>query len=310
MVLLVGVLALIVLNAVACLYVKDKPPSPPPSPHLFTLGTQPANLPPPAKSVADRPGARDFEEGRRHLASGDAAGAVPFLTRAVEADAENAAAHDVLGQALAASGAQDQAFAQYAEAARLDRVQFGAKLGERLALAGRNEEAARAYEQVLAAAPDDPLASEGLGRMQYRLGNYAAAAPLLQRASRGRSDDPVLQQELGYALQASGNAQGAIDAYTRVLALEPAANIARGHLAQLLYEQGKPENAIALVQEGIQRDPQAPLLQRKLGSMLEQSGRGQEAARAYREYSRLAPNAPDAKDLAERAARLEGSSGG
>jgi Flp pilus assembly protein TadD len=309
-VLLGGVLVLIVLNAVACLYVKDKPAPPPPSPDLFTLGTQPPNPPPPAKNVADRPGARDFEEGRRRLASGDAAGAIPFLTRAAEADSENPAAHDVLGQALAASGAPDQAFAQYAEAARLDRAQFGAKLAERLALAGRNTEAAQAYEQVLAASPDDPLASEGLGRMQYRLGNYAAAAPLLQRASRGRSDDPVLQQELGYALQASGNAQGAIDAYTKVLALQPAASIARGHLAQLLYEQGKPENAIALVQEGVQRDPQAPLLRRKLGSMLEQSGRAQDAAREYREYSRLAPDAPDAKDLAERAARLEGSSGG
>ena len=275
-VLLGGVLVLIVLNAVACLYVKDKPAPPPPSPDLFTLGTQPPNPPPPAKNVADRPGARDFEEGRRRLASGDAAGAIPFLTRAAEADSENPAAHDVLGQALA----------------------------------GRNTEAAQAYEQVLAASPDDPLASEGLGRMQYRLGNYAAAAPLLQRASRGRSDDPVLQQELGYALQASGNAQGAIDAYTKVLALQPAASIARGHLAQLLYEQGKPENAIALVQEGVQRDPQAPLLRRKLGSMLEQSGRAQDAAREYREYSRLAPDAPDAKDLAERAARLEGSSGG
>ena len=310
MVLLVGVLVLIVLNAVACLYVRDKPPPAGPSPDLFTLGTQPASLPAPATQVADKPGARDFEEGRRLLAGGEAAKAIPFLSRAVGADSENAAAHDVLGQALAATGALDQAFAQYAEAARLDRVQFGMKLGERLAEAGRNEEATRAYEQVLAATPDDPLAQEGLGRMRYRMGNYSGAVPLLQRAANGRADDPVLQQELGYALQATGDAKGAIEVYSKVLALAPAADIARGHLAQLLYEQGKPENAIALVQEGIQRDPQAPLLRRKLGSMLEQSGRPQEAAREYREYSRLAPNAPDAKDLAERAARLEGSSGG
>src|SRR6266568_1658221 len=199
MVLLVGVLVLIVLNAVACLYVRDKPPPARPSPDLFTLGTQPAALPAPAKEVEDKPGARDFEEGRRLLAGGDAANAIPFLSRAIGADPDNAAAHDVLGQALAATGA--------------------------------------------------------------------------------------------------------LEVYAKVLALAPAADIARGHLAQLLYEQGKPENAIALVQEGIQRDPQTPSLRRRLGSLLEQSGRPQEAAREYREYSRLAPNAPDAKDFAERAAR-------
>ncbi len=309
MVLLVGVLVLIVLNGVACLYVRDKPPPARPSPDLFTLGTQPLSAPVPAK-VPDRPGARDFDEGRRRLAGGDAAGALLLLSRAVEAAPDDAAFHDLLGQALAATGAGDQALAQYAEAARLDRAQFGMKLAGRLADAGRNEEAARAYEQLLAASPGDPFAQEGLGRMQYRLGNYAPAIPLLQRAVGARSDDPVLQQELAYALQSTGDARGAIEAYSKVLALAPSADVARGLLAQLLYEQGKPDNAIALVQEGIQRDPQTPALRRRLGSLLEQSGRPQEAAREYREYSRLAPNAPDAKDFAERADRLAGSSGG
>jgi len=309
MVLFVGVLALVLLTVVACSRLRDTPPPPGPSPDLFTLGTQPPNLPAPQKAP-DKAGAGDFEEGRRRLAGGDAAGAIPFLTRAVDADPGSAAFRDALGQALAATGAPDRAFEQYAEAARLDRAQFGMKLGERLADAGRNEEAARAYEQLLAAAPDDPLAHEGLGRMQYRLGNYAGALPHLQRAAQARSDDPVLQQELGYALQATGDAKGAIQVYQGVLALAPSADIARGLLAGLLYEQGKPENAIALVQEGIQRDPQTPSLRRRLGSLLEQSGRPQEAAREYREYSRLAPNAPDAKDFAERAARLEAPGGG
>src|SRR5947209_2619874 len=205
MVLFVGVLALVLLTVVACSRLRDTPPPPGPSPDLFTLGTQPPNLPAPAK-VPDRPGARDFEEGRRRLAGGDAAGALPLLSRAVEAAPDDAAFHDMLGQALAATGAGDQAVAQYAEAARLDRAQFGMKLAERLADAGRNEEAARAYEQLLAASPGDPFAQEGLGRMQYRLGNYATAIPLLQRAVGARSDDPVLQQELAYALQSTGDA--------------------------------------------------------------------------------------------------------
>src|SRR6266704_147737 len=140
MVLFVGVLALVLLTVVACSRLRDTPPPPGPSPDLFTLGTQPPNLPAPQKAP-DKAGAGDFEEGRRRLAGGDAAGAIPFLTRAVDADPGSAAFRDALGQALAATGAPDRAFEQYAEAARLDRAQFGMKLGERLADAGRNEEA-------------------------------------------------------------------------------------------------------------------------------------------------------------------------
>jgi len=59
------------------------------------------------------------------------------------------------------------------------------------------------------------------------------------------------------------------------------------------------------MREGIQADPNAALLQRGLGSLLERAGRRAEAAAAYREYARLAPLEPDAKQLEERAAKLE-----
>jgi Flp pilus assembly protein TadD len=305
-----GVLALAALSGVACWYVREGPAPKKPSPDIFTLATLPASPPAPATPVPEKPGAKDFEEGRRLLASGDAARAIPFLSRAVGTAPGNALFHDVLGQALVANGAQDLAFGQFAEAARLDRDRFGRRLAERLADAGRNGEAARAYEQVLTGTPDDPIAQEGLGRMHYRLGNYARAVPLLQRAVKARSDDPVLQQELGYALQSTGDIKGAIDVYRSVLALAPGAEIARGLLADLVYEEGKPDDAIALVQEGLQRDPKSALLRTRLGSLLEQSGRPREAAEQYREYAHLAPNAPDAKELADRAERLEASSGG
>jgi Flp pilus assembly protein TadD len=305
-----GVLALAALSGVACWYVREGPAPKKPSPDIFTVATLPPSPPPPATPAPEKPGAKDFEEGRRLLAGGDAGRAIPFLSRAVSAAPGNALFHDVMGQALAATGAQDQAFGQFGEAARLDRGRFGRKLAERLADAGRNAEAARAYEQVLAGAPDDPFAQEGLGRMQYRQGNYARAVPLLQRAVKTRSDDPVLLQELGYALQSTGDIRGAIEVYQSVLALAPGAEIARGLLADLLYEQGRPDDAIALVQEGLQRDPQAPFLRPRLGSILEQSGRPREAAQQYREYAHLAPNAPDAKELADRADRLEAASGG
>jgi predicted Zn-dependent protease len=86
--------------------------------------------------------------------------------------------------------------------------------------------------------------------------------------------------------------------------------VSRGLLAGLLYEQGKEEEAITLAREGIALNPGAPLLRLHLANMLERSGRPAEAAPEYREYARLLPLAPDAKELEERADRLQGSSGG
>ena len=60
-----------------------------------------------------------------------------------------------------------------------------------------------------------------------------------------------------------------------------------------------------MLQEGLQLSPNTPLLERQMGSVLERSGRPAAAAAAYRNYTRLAPNAPDAKEIAARAAQLE-----
>jgi Flp pilus assembly protein TadD len=281
-----------------------------PSPALFTLATQPPRPATAATTTPELPGARDFEEGRSLLARGDAARAISPLSRAVSAAPSNALFHEVLGQAFWAVGSREQALAQLGEAARLDRRQFGKRLAERLAEAGRDTDAARAYSQLLSVNPDDPVAQESLAHTLYRLGDYANAVPVLQRVVQTRPDDPVLRQELGYALQATGDVAGAIDAYRSVLAKIPGADVARGLLTGLLYEQGKEEEAIALAREGIALNPGAANLRLHLANMLERSGRPGEAAPEYREYARLLPQAPDAKELEERADRLQGSSGG
>jgi predicted Zn-dependent protease len=117
----------------------------------------------------------------------------------------------------------------------------------------------------------------------------------------------VLRQELAYAVAQTGDKARAVELYRSVLAIAPGADISRGLLSELLLEQGKGSEAMALLQEGIQRDPEAPGLRRRLGNLAERTGNSQEASRQYREYVRLAPNAADAKELAERAARLEGA---
>ena len=303
-----NVLALVVLLAAVGLgvagwrYASQAPPLDAPDPSLFTVATRPAELPtaPPLTAA----GAADFDAGRRLMNSGDLEGAVTRLAAAVAASPDNAEYQSVYGHALRRSGDEEGALAAHAEAARLDpRLQM--QYARSLDIAGRTEEAAREYEEILARSPAATTVQMDLGRLFYRNGDYARAAAHLQQAVEARPDDPVVAQEFGYSLDQAGNRAQAATVYRKILARVPQAVMARGYLAENLVEQGKKDEALAVLQDGLKVTPSAPLLQRQMGSVLERSGKPAEAAAAYRAYARLAPNAADAKEIATRAARLE-----
>jgi Flp pilus assembly protein TadD len=277
-------------------------------PGLFTLGTQPAALPSAAAELPTGPGAKDFEEGRRLLAQGRASEALPLLARAASDAPSNATYQSVYGQALWATGAREEALVRYSHAAQLSPESFRLQLAQALDASGKAAEAITEYQGILATDPSNGRVTEELGHLLFRSGQFSSAAPLLRRAADARADDPVLQQELAYALEQSGQSAQAVEVYRGVLRLAPEADVTRGRLAEVLFQQGKKDEAIALTQEGVRRTPDVPILHRNLGSLLERSGRTAEAVQEYRAYARLAPNAPDVKELLDRADRLGGGS--
>jgi Flp pilus assembly protein TadD len=297
-----ALLAFAVLAAAAWKSASTAPPLAAADPRLFTIATRPVELP---KALSPtEPGGAEYEAGLRALQQGDLAGAVASLAAAVAANPERADYHNAYAHALTRSGDPKGGLSAWAEAARLDtryRVQYARELSR----SGRGADAVRQYEEILAAAPAAVTVHEDLGRMLYRGGDYAKAAPHLQRASQARPDDPVLRQELAYALDQSGHKAQAVALYREVLRVAPQATISRGLLAEGLFEQGQSAEALALLDEGIKATPRVPVLRRTLGSLLERSARRAEAAAEYRAYARMAPNAPDAKEMLDRAARLE-----
>jgi tetratricopeptide (TPR) repeat protein len=301
-----ALLAFAGLTLAAWRSVSDAPPLDAADPRLFTIATRPAELPKAPQPIV--PGAAEYEAGLRLLNEGDVTGAVASLAAAVAAGPGHAEYHSAYGRALLKSGDPEGGLSAWAEAATLD-TRYRAQYARELSRAGRVAEAVRQYEEILAAAPpaasDAPSVHEDLGRLLYRSGDFAKAAPHLQRASQARPDDPVLRQELAYALDQSGQKAQAIALYREVLSVAPQATISRGLLAQGLYEQGQKDEALALLKEGVAATPQVPVLHRTLGFLLERSARQPEAAAEYRAYARMAPNAPDAKELLDRAARLE-----
>jgi Flp pilus assembly protein TadD len=303
---LAGVLALVIVAAAAWRSVAGAASTGGPDPSIFTIATQPAELPSPAP-VAE-PGGADYDAGRRALNTGDLSGAVARLAASIAADPTNAEYRNVYGHALWRSGDRDGALAAHAEAARLDpRLQM--QYARSLDVAGRTAEAVAQYGEILAKNPSASTVHEDLGRLLFRSGDYRGAAAHLQSAVESRPDDAVLQQELAYSLDQAGDRTQAAAAYRKVLDKAPDAVISRGLLADNLVEQGRKDEALELLQEGLRATPSAPLLQRQVGSVLERSGRPRDAAAAYRAYAGLAPNAPDASELLARAARLEAAGG-
>ncbi len=307
-VLLVAVLAFGVLGLVAYRHVSTTPPPEGPNPDLFTLATRPAERPKAPPSTAA--GVSDFDAGRRLLGSGDVQEAISPLAAAVAANPDDAAFRGHLAYALWRAGDEDRALAEHAAAARLDpnrRIQYARALD----MAGRPEEAELQYASILARTPEGEGATvhEDLGRLLFRSGRYAEAAPHLGQAVGARDDDPVLKQELAYALDQEGNGEEAEALYRDVLETVPQAVLTRSLLAENLYERGQKEGAMSVVEQGLALTPGSPVLHRQLGSLLEREGKTAEAAEAYRAYATLAPNAPDAGSIAARAARLDSAGG-
>jgi Flp pilus assembly protein TadD len=305
LVLMVAVLA--VTSALACRDIATHPAPPAPSPGVFSFGglAAPSPSPPPATQQ----GNADADAGRRLLAQGKAAEAIGPLEKAAAENPGNAEFQNLLGRAHWATGDREGALRSYADAARLDPAAYGVPYAQTLETVGRFDDAATQFEAVIAAQPTSAVAQEALGRLYVRRGDFARALPILEDTAK-RTRDPVVLQQLAYAADKTGNRERAIAAYRDVLSVEPRADVARGLLAENLLAAGQGDAAIAVLREGLQGTPEAPLLHRDLGSLLERTGRPTDAAVAYREYARLAPNAPDAAQMEARAARLEGSSKG
>lgn len=277
-----------------------------PNPDLFAIPTVPAA--PVAAAEVHTVSEQAFEEGRRLLAKGDAAGAAIALARAVADAPDNAYYRDTYAKALLASGAPPvETIRQFQEAIRLapQMSDFVTDLARAYDQLGLKAEAASTYARALEIAPDDIRILKEASALAAREGHPEAALPYLKRLKALNPDDLVAQQELGHAYEKTGNKAEAVQAYREILEKSPQAAVTRGLLAEILLTDGKSEEAVALLREGVGVDPGAPLLHRTLASALERTGNVTEAIREYREYARLNPGAPDAQAMAERASRLE-----
>jgi tetratricopeptide (TPR) repeat protein len=86
---------------------------------------------------------------------------------------------------------------------------------------GRLPEAERIYQQILKAAPDQPVALQLLGVIAHQLGKNDTAVELITRAIALKPDYAEAHNNLGVALRDLGRLEDAVANYQKALAIEP-----------------------------------------------------------------------------------------
>jgi len=149
--------------------------------------------------------------------------------------------------------------------------------GLRLAHEGRLEDAVRAFEEALGAAPDDADIKRNLGRCAA---NY------------------------GVELLGKGDVLGAEAATRKARDLLPTDAVVRLNLATCLEERGYPARAAVEVRKALEFGPEIALAHDRMGTLHYREGRIEDAALEWEKAAKLAPAD---KPLAERLANAKAS---
>jgi tetratricopeptide (TPR) repeat protein len=189
---------------------------------------------------------------------------------------------------------------------------------------GALDKAARAYQGLLAADPEDADVLHLLGVLRHQQGDHAGAVELICRAIALRPsvpafhanlaeayralgkheraagscrmalrlwpDYPEARVNLALALQGLGRLDEAVEQFRHALRLRPGFAAAHNGLGTLLREQGHPDEALEHLHLAVMHDPNLAMAHSNLGQLLLDRGRAEEALPHCREAARLQPD--------------------
>jgi arylsulfatase A-like enzyme/Flp pilus assembly protein TadD len=175
----------------------------------------------------------------------------------------------------------------------------------------RDFEAARAtYGRLLQTAPYYPTAYSELGHTEALLGNRAEAQRLYRRAREMDPSNPRPPRELGLLLLDEGKLAQAEELLHQALELDPADVFALNALGEAEVRQEDYQDAAAILQRALEVSPQSVPVRLNLGFVYLQLKRFSDVERQMRETLQLDPRQPQAYALLGDARLLSGDPAG
>ncbi len=149
--------------------------------------------------------------------------------------------------------------------------------------AGRYEQAAALYRQVLQATPTNADALHLLGVALHQAGQHDSAVQWIERAIAVRGNDAAFHANLGEVLFALGKLDDAARSYRQALRLEGGSPPTHLRLGDVLRRQGQLDLAIAEYQESFRLDLNSAEVVERLAVVFQECGRVDEALAIYQQ---------------------------
>ena len=159
----------------------------------------------------------------------------------------------------------------------------------KLQVAGRIEEAARIYREILAAQPQNAEAMHFLGVIVHAQGRLDEAVGLIRDSLRLEPNNAQALNNLGNVLKDQGRLDDALTFYQAALAVAPNYPLVHSNLGNVLKELHELDQAAACYRRSLELDPRSYAAHYNLGTVFEGQGKPLEAVECYRRAHALNP---------------------
>jgi predicted O-linked N-acetylglucosamine transferase (SPINDLY family) len=155
--------------------------------------------------------------------------------------------------------------------------------------AGRLDEAAKNYRQVLNEDPEQPDALHLLGMVAQSVGQLDEAVDLISHSLRVNPDNVSAINNLAGVLKDQARYSEAIEFYEAAIAAAPAEAYLYSNLGNVLRDAGQLDDAAKAHRQALQLDPGSYAALSNLGSVLDAQGHYPEATACFRRALQLNP---------------------
>lgn len=158
---------------------------------------------------------------------------------------------------------------------------------QRLAQAGRSEDALREFEKAIEINPTLTVAYLGAGDIYRERGDYASAERRYARAAELEPTNFSAQYLHALSLQLLDRPGEAIRAYLRALTIRPGDFDANMNLGIAYLQVGEPREGLPYLQRAVQANPRSAPARTNLGAVFSALDRHEEAVVEYQQAAEL-----------------------